>query len=151
MRTINQIILHCSDSSFGDVATIRDWHLERNFSDIGYHHVILNGVRHYGSVYDESLDGVIEHGRPIETPGAHCKGQNEDSIGICLIGKNSFTCEQMFNLRNLLLNLMKKHDLKPENVYPHHHYNLNKSCPNWDIDDIRGRLRTVKVKIYNTD
>ena len=32
------------------------------------------------------LDGSIESGRPISKPGAHCKGHNADSIGICYIG-----------------------------------------------------------------
>ena len=52
---------------------IRSWHLDRGFSDIGYHYVIRR-------------DGTQEDGRPIEQPGAHVQGHNAHSIGICLVG-----------------------------------------------------------------
>ena len=42
-RTINEIILHCSATPEGkdySVDTIRKWHLQRGFSNIGYHYVI---------------------------------------------------------------------------------------------------------------
>ena len=55
------------------VADIRQWHLERDFSDIGYHFVIRR-------------DGTIEEGRALDKVGAHCKGLNATSIGICLVG-----------------------------------------------------------------
>ena len=76
MRSINKIIIHCSDSPEGrddKVEDIRRWHKNRGFSDIGYHFVI-------------DLDGTIEPGRPICQAGAHCTGHNRDSIGICYIG-----------------------------------------------------------------
>ena len=77
MRTINEIILHCSATKEGkhfDAEDIRVWHVNGNgWSDIGYHFVIL-------------LDGTIEHGRPIEKMGAHVKGRNRNSVGVCYIG-----------------------------------------------------------------
>ena len=76
MRKINKIILHCSATPEGrehNVEDIRRWHLRRGFSDIGYHYLI-------------HLDGTIEVGRPIEKRGAHCSGQNRNSIGICYVG-----------------------------------------------------------------
>ena len=76
MRDINKIILHCSatpEYRHVSVNTIRQWHLDRGWSDIGYHYVI-------------HLNGKIELGRPIEVQGAHTSGENEDSIGICYIG-----------------------------------------------------------------
>ena len=77
MRDINQIIIHCSYTKPGQyvtASTIRHWHVEeRGWSDIGYHYVITR-------------DGELEQGRPIEKAGAHAKGHNSNSIGVCLVG-----------------------------------------------------------------
>lgn len=43
MRDINKIILHCSATQEGkdfDVEDIREWHLQRGFTDVGYHYII---------------------------------------------------------------------------------------------------------------
>jgi hypothetical protein len=69
----NRVIFHHSLSKTGNVERIRKWHLDRGWDDIGYHYVILR-------------DGTIEHGRDIKYKGAHAKGSNSDSIGVCLIG-----------------------------------------------------------------
>ena len=77
MREINKIIVHCSATREGEnfeVAEIRKWHVEgRGWSDIGYHFYI-------------DLYGQIHKGRDIAKMGAHCKGQNRNSIGICYCG-----------------------------------------------------------------
>lgn len=73
MREVQKHIIHCSDSTFGDVAEIRRWHIARGFNDVGYHFVIRR-------------DGEVEMGRTLETIGAHCKGHNTNSIGTCLVG-----------------------------------------------------------------
>ena len=76
-RTMDTIIIHCSATrQHADVTIddIRNWHIqERHFLDIGYHFVI-----------DEK--GRIFTGRPLNHVGAHCKGHNAHSIGICYIG-----------------------------------------------------------------
>ena len=77
MRKIDKIILHCAATPEGrDVKTetIKSWHVKGNgWSDIGYHFVI-------------ELDGTIRNGRPVERIGAHTKGHNATSIGICYVG-----------------------------------------------------------------
>ena len=76
MREINKIIIHCSATREGenfDVAEIRKWHLARGFNDIGYHFYI-------------DLYGEIHKGRDINKIGAHCKGHNRNSIGVCYCG-----------------------------------------------------------------
>ena len=75
-RTIKEIILHCSATPEGkdySVDTIRKWHLQRGFSDIGYHYVIYR-------------DGSIHNGRDVNISGAHCTNHNSKSIGVCYIG-----------------------------------------------------------------
>lgn len=76
MRKINKIVIHCSatkESQWVDIEEIYRWHKKRGFREIGYHFVI-------------KLDGSIEVGRTIDEIGAHAKGHNHDSIGVCYIG-----------------------------------------------------------------
>ena len=106
MRKINFIILHCSATKEGVSVTVNDidrWHKERGFAKIGYHFVVY-------------LDGSIHKGRPIEEIGAHCKGRNSDSIGICYVGgldksgkpKDTRTPAQKEALLKLLRTLKEK-------------------------------------------
>ena len=76
MREIDKIIVHCTATPEGRHTTVEDvrrWHLDRGWSDIGYHFLIY-------------LDGSLHAGRPVEKQGAHCKGHNRNSIGICYCG-----------------------------------------------------------------
>lgn len=130
-RTITKIILHCTATPEGKdytVDQIRQWHLARGFSDIGYHFVVYRS-------------GLVELGRPVEQVGAHCKGQNACSIGISYVGgcaadgktpKDTRTPEQNLALHRLVERLM--------NEYPgaslHGHYEFaNKACPSFKICD----------------
>ena len=76
MRTINEIIIHCSDTEEGQNFTAADidrWHRAKGWNEIGYHFVI-------------DIDGTIERGRRLYKVGAHCKYHNQNSIGVCYIG-----------------------------------------------------------------
>ncbi len=133
MRTINKIIIHCSATQEGrdlDAAEINRWHLKRGWNGIGYHYVVL-------------LDGTIEYGRSIYKQGAHVKGENEGSIGICYIGgvesergsnskwiaKDTRTPEQKESLLLLIKTLKKMH---PTATIHGHNEFANKSCPCFD-------------------
>lgn len=78
MRTIKKLVVHHSGSprDTTTVDLIRKWHLDRGFSDIGYHFIVLG-------------DGTLHRGRPLHEIGAHAKGANSDSIGICVVGDNT--------------------------------------------------------------
>lgn len=52
---------------------IQRWHFERQFATIGYHLVV-------------SPSGRVFAGRALDTLGAHTKGFNTGSVGICLMG-----------------------------------------------------------------
>ncbi|MCM1349416.1 MAG: N-acetylmuramoyl-L-alanine amidase [Firmicutes bacterium] len=76
MRNINQIIIHCTATKAGRKTTVSEidrWHRARGFRGIGYHYVI-------------HLDGTVERGRNESVAGAHCKGRNANSIGVCYVG-----------------------------------------------------------------
>lgn len=70
------VIIHCSATPAGKDYTVEDidkWHKARGFDKIGYHYVIYR-------------DGSIHQGRLEQEVGAHCKGYNANSIGVCYIG-----------------------------------------------------------------
>lgn len=108
MRNIKYIIVHCSATAEGKDFKAKDidkWHRQRGFTCIGYHYVI-------------DIDGKIETGRPESQVGAHCKGYNSVSIGVCYIGgvakdgktpKDTRTAAQKDSLRRLLIELKRKY------------------------------------------
>lgn len=129
MRKINKLIVHCSATPEGKdikTETIRDWHIKGNhWADIGYHYVI-------------ELDGSIHKGRDEDTIGAHCKGQNTNSIGICYVGgvdkdgktpKDTRTSAQ----KQALIRLLKKLKKKYPNATIHGHREFAaKACPSFN-------------------
>jgi len=128
MRDIDKIIVHCTATREGapvSLDTVRRWHLERGWSDIGYHYLIL-------------LDGTIEGGRPEEIQGAHVKGYNRNSIGVSYVGgvdkdlnpKDTRTQDQKDSLHNLLSNLMASYE--DATLHGHNEFS-NKACPSLDV------------------
>ena len=97
-----KIIFHCSDSTYGNAALLTKWHLQRGWRTIGYHYIILNGQLD-SNCYNKNFDGWLETGRALDDNyqldewerGAHVKGWNENSIGVCMIGRSGkFTASQ---------------------------------------------------------
>ena len=129
MRTINEIIIHCSATKEGNkisAATIDRWHKDRGWRGIGYHYVVR-------------IDGSIEYGRPVQDIGAHVKGKNKHSIGVCYIGgldadmepKDTRTREQKESLLYLLKTLKRLH---PNATIHGHREFANKACPCFDAN-----------------
>ena len=128
-----QIIVHCSDSAWGDAKAIDEWHKARGWDGIGYHMVINNGHPRIGVGSDS--DGYLEFGRPLSIQGAHCKGQNHNSIGICLIGTNTFTDKQMDTLKFECESLCNQYGMdKDVDIHGHNEYST-KTCPNFDVSE----------------
>lgn len=121
MRAIRKHIIHCSASVRGDVAEIRRWHLARGWKDIGYHFVIRP-------------DGDMEVGRTLDMIGAHCEGQNTDSVGTCLVGINRFSPLQFDALRRV--HAMLKSLFPGLTVHGHRDFNPHKTCPNFEVKDV---------------
>jgi N-acetylmuramoyl-L-alanine amidase len=131
MRQIDKIIIHCSATPEGrDVKTeeIRRWHIEeRGWSDIGYHYVV-------------ELDGSVNMGRHTDSIGAHTRGENTGSIGICYVGgmdanmelaKDTRTEAQKKGLRCLISDLKKKYGTLT--IHGHNEYST-KECPSFNVD-----------------
>ena len=75
-QKINLIVIHCSanreDRDYTENDVERD-HRRRGFKSIGYHYYIRK---------DETLVSC----RPVEQIGAHARGYNAHSIGVCYEG-----------------------------------------------------------------
>ena len=131
MRKINEIIVHCSATPEGKdytVEQIASWHRQRNFRMIGYHFILYR-------------DGTCHVGRPLSMMGAHCKGHNAQSIGICYIGgvttdgltpKDTRTEEQR---KALALLLRVLHAQFPKATLHGHREFANKACPSFDCHE----------------
>lgn len=86
MRKINEIIVHCTATPRGREVSVREidrWHRKRGF-DAGA--VSASGLRSIGYHYVIHLDGSVDAGRDEALRGAHCRGHNSHSIGICYVG-----------------------------------------------------------------
>lgn len=146
---VKYIVLHCSASYYGDVATFTDWHEKRGFDSIGYHWVITNCYpkeAHYrNNQPDLAFDGVIHKGRSEQFCGAHAKYHNWESIGVVMTGKKgTFSSKQLYSAAKLcsLISLRFPHI---ETVKGHHevidlekHPDLTlKTCPDIDMEYFR--------------
>jgi N-acetylmuramoyl-L-alanine amidase len=118
---ISYLVVHCADTPNHREHTAADidrWHKERGWSGIGYHYVIRR-------------DGTLEHGRPTNQAGAHVRGYNSRSLGICLIGRDEYTDEQLTTLHSLLSTLRRNYpDAK---ICGHTDLDNSKTCPNFDV------------------
>jgi len=131
-RQIDKIILHCSASPQGrgdDAKTIDRWHKDRWGSGIGYHYIVLE-------------DGTIQKGRWVDAAGAHAKGFNKQTIGVCRIGghngKMDITEEQKKSMVQICEVLMEGYDLQRNNILGHGELpNTNKTCPLMDMSGFR--------------
>lgn len=132
IKSVDYLVVHCAATKASmDIgkAEITQWHRERGFFDIGYHYVIRR-------------DGTIEKGRPDTRPGAHARGFNHISLGICLVGgvaedgktpEDNFTAEQYATLFDLLTELVGEY---PEAALVGHRDlpNVHKACPSFDVN-----------------
>ena len=133
IREVEYLVIHCSatpeDMDIG-AEEIRRWHLQRGWLDIGYHYFIRR-------------DGLVEKGRNDNVPGAHARGYNEKSLGICLIGgvesdkqtpEANYTHAQWDSLEHLVRTLSGDH----EDAVVVGHRDLpgvGKACPSFDAPE----------------
>ncbi len=151
IKSVDWIVVHTAacraDMDIG-VKEIRHLHLQRGFSDVGYHYIIRR-------------DGTEEKGRTDTTPGAHARGYNMHSLGICLIGgttkgrdkdriptaeewyasyqenrpvaENNYTAAQFKTLQKILTDLKVKYP--DAEILGHRDLpGVNKACPCFDVN-----------------
>ena len=84
-----------------DAAMVHGWHLERGWAGAGYHYLL-------------KADATIERCRPRWALGAHDEGENADSLGICVIYRESPTAAQIERLAALLAELAEIYGQLPD-------------------------------------
>jgi len=142
VRTINKLIIHYSKTRGGDVEFMYDIAVNSHkHKTTSYHYIICNGLPH--GDWKAGMDGMIQEGRPVEMQGAHARGHNADSIGICLIGdfeKTKPTPAQMQSLSGLLIELCGKYNITPfGNILGHRDVNST-VCPGRYLYSLIGPL-----------
>ncbi len=170
--TIKNIIIHCSATEngvslaeFGKCTAaekIDAWHKARGFHrNLGSIRRFNNKLKYIGYHFVIDTDGYTESGREIGEIGAHARGYNRDSVGICLVGglengkggvySGKYTVQQWQALRNLLerlydinpnANLLGHRDLSPDlngygKITPNE---FMKTCPCFDVSVYKKEL-----------
>lgn len=143
-QAVRYLVVHCAATPPSmDVGAkeIDLWHRAQGYFEIGYHAVIRR-------------DGRVEDGRGLDRIGAHARGWNEHSLGICLVGgvgefkpeykgqprkywlpgdpEPNFTPEQMKSLRDVLSHwtFLVSHGVqRPEPVQIVGHRDLGRDLP----------------------
>ena len=123
-RWVNRVFIHCSASDHDhhdDVSVMKKWHLQRGWSDVGYHFFIKK-------------DGTLQEGRSIEKTPAAQGGHNRGTIAICLHGldKDKFTQDQF----NTLISLCKEINDELDVTFHGHTEVSAKSCPVFDYKKV---------------
>lgn len=132
LTSVDYLVVHCSATKITqDIGKqeIDKWHRQRKMFGIGYHYVIRR-------------DGSLEEGREHTVMGAHVRGHNHNSIGICLIGgidekgkpEQNYESAQYAALKALLKYLKEHH---PEaDVIGHRDFpGVAKACPCFDVKE----------------
>lgn len=129
-KRTNYLVVHCSATKPSmdiDAAEIDRWHRQFGWSRIGYAYVIKR-------------NGEVEVGRGADEIGAHVKGYNNESLGICLIGgvddngdpDSNFTDHQWTALKNTITLL--KDQYPQAEVLGHRDFpDVKKACPCFDV------------------
>lgn len=128
-REVERVFLHCSASdrpAHDDVAVMREWHLARGWSDVGYHFFIKK-------------DGEVQDGRGLEVTPAAQGGHNTGSIAVCLHGLavENFTEAQY---RSVIALCNEIHQAYEEDAVTFHgHCEVSsKACPVFPYREVLG-------------
>lgn len=124
------IIVHCSATPAKmdvDVKEIDRWHRAKGWLKVGYHFVIKR-------------DGTVQKGRDLMEPGAHAKGYNHCSVGVCMVGgmdaankqpEANFTEAQFTSLHLKLRELREQ--FPNARVIGHNEVEPAKACPSFSV------------------
>lgn len=127
-KATDYIIWHSSATPPSMDVTASDidkWHKARGWRGIGYHRVIQR-------------DGTVEQGRGDMDIGAHCRGKNSVSYGICIIGglsdsggaEENFTLEQY---KSIISEHMRAAYMFPDAKDVGHRDLASTQCPSFNV------------------
>ncbi|AWC29202.1 peptidoglycan recognition protein family protein [Bacillus cytotoxicus] len=120
LKNVNSLIIHHTAEDGWDIYKTHEFHQkERGWSGIGYNYFIEE-------------DGTVLEGRGLHV-GAHAKGHNSETIGICMSGnfdKYDPTPAQIQSLYALCRTFMKQFALSEKHILGHRELEgVTKSCP----------------------
>lgn len=130
---VKLIVVHCSATPPSMDVDIRDvdrWHRQKGWLKVGYHYFIKRS-------------GELQEGRQLTEAGAHVKGHNHESVGICLAGglsevglqpEDNFLPVQKQALKSLLAYLQKYFEKAV--IGGHRDYNPHKDCPCFEVQEL---------------
>ena len=150
---ITTIVIHCAATTNGVEHTandIDDWHAERRFKrnmsidfDDGFPaYRPVPELRHIGYHFVIELDGNVVAGRPLAETGAHVRGHNQNSVGICMIGTDAFSLAQWRSLTLLVDHLSERFAIRDDSIVGHRDLYSGKTCPGFDVADWLERFYT---------
>lgn len=117
-----------ADTSHHTFEMVDALHKSFGWGKIGYHYFI-------------DKQGQIRQGRGDKEEGAHTKGQNTTSLGICLAGNFDATLptpEQIKSLTTLLKKKCKEYLISEDQIFPHRRFSP-KSCYGRKLSDTWAR------------
>jgi len=136
----NKFIIHHSATDDTDIKNfdgIKNHHINVNkWANIGYHYVV------------EKVNGkyITIKGRDENVAGVHCPGQNNQSIGICLVGdfrKGNPPKEQLQEVAKLIKEICSRRGKLP--LHKHSDFRATE-CPCFDLKLITDLLVEEEVK-----
>ena len=147
LNKITELIIHCADTPNGKWYTaeqIDDWHKQRGFKRnpalIGFNEPQL---KHIGYHFVINTLGAVRIGRGLEETGAHTRGHNSVSIGVCLIGKDQYSAEQWLSLKQFVQAMQNRFPALA--VKGHAQINPHKTCPGFDVKAwLKGGMKPLK-------
>jgi len=135
-----KIIVHHSltkDSGSVSWGAIRKYHTQTlKWAGIGYH----LGVELIISGDEPCYEALL--GRMWDRSGAHTRGHNHNSLGICFVGNYDNTPprrEMLETGAEVIALWLKLFSLSIDDIHSHHNFNIRKSCPGtlFDMEQLR--------------
>lgn len=129
------IILHHAEASICSIDDIDRWHKLRGWAGVGYHYFVKK-------------DGTIYRGRPEKADGAHTKGYNTHSIGLCAEGaymKEEMPEVQRKSIIALSQYIKLRYDIK--HIYGHREVYAT-ACPgtNYPLAQIKAVIMSESIE-----
>ena len=136
---VTKLVVHHSASP--RMTTTKDdltrWHLERGFTEIGYHKVI-------------EAEGKIVEGRVETKQGAHAQGANAGSLGVCVVGNYETELPvpaQIDALVDVLAAWCTTHGLDSSKIYGHFDVPSGTTVTVCPGKNMRNQLTTIRSKV----